>query len=81
MEAWMIEDNTDKRKKRQWTDWIARESLLLFHFNLTKTNHRKKETVICLKTMYNKLNIYFCMILALFYCYIALFQVVFDKYT
>ena len=54
---WMIEDSTDKRKKRQWTDWIARESILLFDFSLTKTNHLKKETVICLKTMYNKLDI------------------------
>ena len=45
------------------------------------TRYLKKETVICLETIYNKLNIYFCMTLALFHCYIALFEVVFYKYT
>ena len=55
-QPWMVEDPQDKRKKVPWTDWVSRNSILLFDFHLTKTQHLKKETVTCLKTMYDNLN-------------------------
>ena len=54
-QPWMVEDEHNKRRKVEWTDWISRNSILLFDFHLTKTQHLKKETVACLKTMYDNL--------------------------
>ena len=49
---WIIQDKNDLRKKVPWTDTITRDSILLFDFHLTKHNHLKKETVICLRKLY-----------------------------
>ena len=28
-QPWMVEDEQDKRRKVQWTDWVSRNSILL----------------------------------------------------
>ena len=53
--TWMIPDPQNRRKKIAWTDWIPRESIILFDFELTATNRLRKTTAEHLKLKYVEL--------------------------
>jgi len=46
---WKIRDPQNHRKTIQWTDHVPKDSIILFDFALTSTNHLRKATVQHLK--------------------------------
>ena len=54
--AWMITDTTNKRKKAPWIDWIPRESIILFDFELSAAGRLRKRTIEHLKKIYAELS-------------------------
>ena len=42
---WLIRDPTNRRKSVPWCDWIPTSSVVLFDFELTKSNHLRKSTI------------------------------------
>ena len=54
--TWMIQDVRNRRKKVPWTDWVPKESIILFDFDLTLTNRLRKTTIEHLKSKYAELN-------------------------
>ena len=53
IDCWRIH-KTIKEKLNGLTEYL--ETILLLDFHLTKTQHLNKETVTCLKTMYDNLD-------------------------
>ena len=49
-------DPANKRKKIDWTDTIPLNSIILYDFKLTSTNHLRKNTVTHLKRYYEQLK-------------------------
>ena len=54
--TWIVQDAENKRKKVPWTDWVPKESIILFDFTLTQTNRLRKSTVNHLKSKYDELR-------------------------
>ena len=53
---WRIRDPKNRRKIIDWTDTIPKSSVILFAFELTRTGHLRKTTIIKLKEEYSKLQ-------------------------
>jgi len=53
---WKIRDPQNRRKTIQWTDHVPKDSIILFDFALTSTNHLRKATVQHLKKEYARLK-------------------------
>jgi len=41
--AWKIRDPQNHRETIQWTDHVPKDSIILFDFALTSTNHLRKK--------------------------------------
>jgi len=53
---WKIRDPQNHRKTIQWTDHVTKDSIILFYFALTSTNHLQKATVQHLTKEYSRLK-------------------------
>ena len=51
----MVPDGKDHRRKVQWQDTLERNTIILYDFELTKSCHLKKETVMYLQKHYESL--------------------------
>ena len=54
--AWKIAKKKDGHTLVDWTDIVPKQSVLLFDFELTKTNRLRKATVQHLKAAYSQLD-------------------------
>ena len=54
--TWIVQDEKNRRKKVPWTDWIPKDSIILFDFKLTSTSRLRKTTVQHLKSKYDELR-------------------------
>ena len=60
---WKIRDPSNRRKIIDWTDTIPLSSIILFAFELTKTGHLRKKTILVnlKKTTLNYVNSYIAL--------------------
>ena len=49
---WMVMVAGRRRRKEQWSDWVPKDSIILFDFELTATNRLRKTTAEHLKRKY-----------------------------
>lgn len=54
--TWIVQDEVNRRKKVPWTDWVPKDSIILFDFQLTATNRLGKTTANHLKLKYEELR-------------------------
>ena len=54
---WKIAKKRDGRTLLDWTDRVPKQSVILFDFELTKSNRLRKATVEHLKAAYSQLNV------------------------
>ena len=54
--TWMVQDAGNRRKKVPWRDWVPKDSIILYDFQLTPSNRLRKTTVEHLKQKYEELN-------------------------
>lgn len=54
---WKVAKRKAGRTLVDWTDTVPKESVILFDFELTKTNKLRKATVKHLKATYNQLDV------------------------
>lgn len=54
--TWIVPDETNRRKKVPWTDWVPKDFIILFDFRLTATNRLRKTTAKHLQLKYNELR-------------------------
>ena len=54
--GWKVAKKKDGRNLIEWTDTVPKSSIILFDFQLTKSNRLRKATVEHLKQAYAKLD-------------------------
>ena len=54
--SWKVAKKRERRTLVDWVDTVPKSSVILFDFQLTKTNRLRKATIEHLKEEYTKLN-------------------------
>ena len=55
-QEWLLPISGKSHKQTEWLDWVKKESIILYDFQMTSTNRLKKETVSYLKKKYSELR-------------------------